>query len=475
MQLRSTLALGAIVFACSASGQSIPLAVPAGVPLRLYLTKKISKKAGAPVEAKVLEPVYAFDHLVIPEGAQVLGQVTQVKAVSKADRTRAILGGDFTPLHTALIEFTTLALPDGRKMELHTVANPGLTTLVPAHPARSRQAPASPNGGVLGTGKQPVKDAIHQQIDRVKSIPDLVRGPDKKERVEDYLLAKLPYHPQYLRKGTRFDAELRAPLAFGAEPASPGSMALGAAQPAQGTVAHARLVTALDSRDSKQGQAVEAFLTEPVYSADHKLILPEGTRLEGAVTLSRRARWFRRSGQLRFHLEQYDLPAEAAALMDHEGPVTFVKEDPAPRAKTLQFRTQATLKSAEGANNALKVDSEGGVEVKQSKTRFLLAAASVLIARRAGDNDPIRSKSGVVIGQNANVAGRTIGGGFGFGLLGMGIAQSSRWVGAAFGYYGMAWGVYSTVIARGPEVRFEKNAAVEVRFDTRSPGPVAGR
>jgi hypothetical protein len=66
------------------------------------------------------------------------------------------------------------------------------------------------------------------------------------------------------------------------------------------------------------------------------------------------------------------------------------------------------------------------------------------------------------------VGGRTIGGGFGFGLLGAGIAQSSRYVGTAFGYYGMAWALYSTVIARGSEVQFGKDAKIDIRFDTRS-------
>ena len=60
-------------------------------------------------------------------------------------------------------------------------------------------------------------------------------------------------------------------------------------------------------------------------------------------------------------------------------------------------------------------------------------------------------------------AGRTIGGGFGFGLLGAAIAQSSRYVGTAFGYYGMAWSLYSTLIARGAEVQFGKNAMVDIR------------
>jgi hypothetical protein len=45
----------------------------------------------------------------------------------------------------------------------------------------------------------------------------------------------------------------------------------------------------------------------------------------------------------------------------------------------------------------------------------------------------------------------------------------------AFGYYGMAWSLYSTLIARGAEVQFRKNAMVDVRFNTRpEPGATQG-
>src|ERR1017187_2838667 len=46
---------------CDSPPQETPLVVPAGVPLRLYLTRRAPKRTGAAVEAKVLDPVYAFD------------------------------------------------------------------------------------------------------------------------------------------------------------------------------------------------------------------------------------------------------------------------------------------------------------------------------------------------------------------------------------------------------------------------------
>src|SRR5690348_13346105 len=58
-----------ILLAAPPEAGQIPVSIPAGVPLRLYLTRRVPKKPGALVEAKVLEPVYAFDRQVIPAGA----------------------------------------------------------------------------------------------------------------------------------------------------------------------------------------------------------------------------------------------------------------------------------------------------------------------------------------------------------------------------------------------------------------------
>ena len=53
----------------------------------------------------------------------------------------------------------------------------------------------------------------------------------------------------------------------------------------------------------------------------------------------------------------------------------------------------------------------------------------------------------------------------------MAVSQSSRYVGMAFGYYGLALSVYSSVIATGGEVQFDKNAMMDIRFGSRTPAP----
>jgi hypothetical protein len=206
---------------------------------------------------------------------------------------------------------------------------------------------------------------------------------------------------------------------------------------------------------------VDAVITAPLFSADHKLILPEGTHLQGMVTMAKGAKSFHRAGRLRFNFQKVELPAEIANL-----------KPSAPRPEPSTLTTQATLADAEGSGSApIKVDSEGGVKAQESKTRFIAPVISLLLANKAADNDADRHGAGAVSGPNANVGGRTLGGASGFGLVGMALSQSSSYVGMAFGYYGLAWSVYSNVIAKGGEVQFNKNAMMDIRFGGRTPVP----
>lgn len=437
----------------------IPLTVDAGAPLRMYLTKRLTKRLNEPVHARLIEPIFAFDREVIPAGTEVLGRVSRLVPASKFARMMAIIGGDFTPLHQARVEFTTLTLPDGRQMALHTVETTPLTSIYSpprkkAKPQKAKKQEGS--SGVLGTGKQEIQKQINAAVNsRTQGVADIVRGPDKRERLEEYLLMKLPYRPQWVRKGTRFDADLREPLQFGSATLSAEMLRILGSTPPSDSVVHARLVTPLNSSLAKQGESVQAVISQPLFSADKKLILPEGTHLIGGVTMVHRARWFHRGGQLRFNFQRVELPAAFAPAA--------VADDGAAAGKT----TLASLEAAESSGStAIKVDKEGSVKAVEPKTRFIAPAISVLIAAKSLDNDRERERTG---SPDANVSGRTLGGASGFGLLGAAAAQASRTVGSVLGFYGMAWSVYSNVVARGAEVEFKDNAAVDIRFGSRAP------
>jgi len=455
-----------VALAADDPNSKIALTIPAGSPVRVYLTKRISKRLGAPVEAKLVEPLYAFDRQVVVAGAVVLGRVSSATPVSNWQRARAIMNGDFTPLRNAKVEFNALTLPDGRQLALHTAGSAPLNSVVslnPPKPKKPKNRPQTVNGGVLGTARQTAQDKINAQINaRTRGVADIVRAPNKKEKLEEFLIAKLPYHPQWVRRGTRFDAELRDPLQFGSAAMQKDELSLVGSQPGADSVVHARLLTPLDSAISKLGENVEAVVVEPLFSPDRKLLLPEGTRLTGAVVVAKRARWFHRGGQLRFNFQRVALPDDVARLRNSQPG----ESQPAPQP----FQTVATLQGAEtGGKSEIKVDEEGGVKATESKTRLIAPLIAVMIANKSMDNDAGRHGGA----GDANVGGRTTGGGSGFGLLGALAAQSSRYVGTAFGIYGMAWSVYASVIARGGEVQFGRNAVVDIKFGARTPPPGA--
>src|SRR5690348_13726065 len=54
----------------------IPLTVPAGTPLKVALDQETRiRQIGQTVHGKIVDPVYAFDKLVIPSGSDVLGKI----------------------------------------------------------------------------------------------------------------------------------------------------------------------------------------------------------------------------------------------------------------------------------------------------------------------------------------------------------------------------------------------------------------
>ena len=414
-----------------------------------------------------MDPVFAFDREVIPFGTIARGQVSSVHPVNKWLRVRAIVNGDFTPLRNAQIEFTTLILPDGRELAVSTLDAEALNSIY-AEPSKkkikphsktqsqSNPQPQDQNGGILGIAKKSAKDQLNGAISaRTHGIADIVRSPNKKERLVDFCWSKLPYHPQYLRRGTRIDAPLRNALPFGTAEIPPGELVSLGSQPPPDSVARVRLLTSLDSGTSKTSEPVEAVLAAPVFSAGGQLALPEGTRLTGAVVVAKRARFFHRSGQLRFNFHSVDLPEEAAKLAPSE-----------PTAQSL--KTDAILEGAEGSGTApIRVDAEGGVAAQESKTRFLAPAISLILASRSADNDAGRHATNGTGVSEPNISGRTLGGGLGLGMVGSAVAQSSKYVGMAFGYYGLAWSVYLNVVARGSDVHFSKNAMMDIRFGSR--------
>jgi hypothetical protein len=464
-----------VLFACGSSAAQdarmpsgdvqVPLVVSSGVPLRVYITKRLRMREGEPVRAKLIEPIYAFDRIVVPSGVDLQGHVTLLDPVSKMKRAQAILGGDFTPLHFARVEFTAIVMPDGHTLPIHTADSKGLQAIyMPPRPEKKKKStkpaqsskpaktsdPSQSSPGVSEIARQQIHQEVQKQIQaRTRGVIDLVRSTNKKEWVEDFLIKKMPYHPQWYRSNTRFDAVLRDPLSFG-NAAIPIEALKTVGLPSAESIGQVRLLTPLSSADADTNTKVEGVLSHPLFSADHKLMLPEGTLLTGRVRRAQPARWFHRGGQLRFTFDRVQPPASTTVS-----------------AIALE-RKQLQVAGVEANQTHAKVDSEGNVKATEPKSRLLGPAVALMVASRAMDNDEGRDRVGTG-GGSANYGGRTTGGFSGFGLLGSAAAQASKTVGSVLGLYGLGWSVYSTIVSRGADLELEKNAAVEVRFGSRAP------
>jgi hypothetical protein len=256
------------------------------------------------------------------------------------------------------------------------------------------------------------------------------------------LIDQLPYHRQYLPKGTVYDADLQASLSFGRVDPVP-SAAEGTA-PAPSSILRARLTTTLDSATSTRGSRVEAVVTEPVLSADHRLVIPEGTRLTGQVTLARRARWFRRNGQLRFLIESVQMPQRESTLL-------------------------ASLHSVDvSADEHVAVDEEGGASATNPKTRFVAPALAVLALAGAGDGEDHPVSARHPNGGGGNPGSMSLGGLLGFNIVGAAIAPLSQPLGLALAIFGVARTSYASVVGKGHDVRFAADTPIELEL---APGP----
>ena len=417
--------------------QIIALTVPRGTPLQVALDRELRvKKVGQPVHARVVEPVYAFDHIVIPVGAEVTGQLAGIAPIPGGKRTLAALDADFTPARQLEVSFTELILADRRHFSLDTSVTPGsgqMIRFVTAADGKEKKK------GVKDAASEKTKEAKEQARRQWDAAMKELKTPGHMHRLKRYLEAQLPVHGQYIPVGTVYFAELRRPLDFGTEVMTPEmASTIGLAIP-PGSVVHARLVTALSSATAQKGQEVEAVLSQPLLDPEKHLILPQGSQLKGTVRQAAPARYRKRNGQLRIAFQE---------LIPPEG---------------VQRKVEATLEAVQASKEAnVKLDLEGGAEATTPKTRYLSTAVALTLAAASAHSDTDADHGGT--GASGDTSSRVAGGINGFKLVGMvlGLTVHSRALGYTMGAYGAGMSVYSNFLAKGREVVFPKNTAMEI-------------
>src|ERR1700743_2497140 len=62
--------------------RTIAMIVPDGTPIQIALDKEVRvRKIGQPITGRVMQPVYVFDHLVIPIGTLAIGRISAIAPV----------------------------------------------------------------------------------------------------------------------------------------------------------------------------------------------------------------------------------------------------------------------------------------------------------------------------------------------------------------------------------------------------------
>ena len=402
----------------------VSLAVPKGTALVVAIDHDVRlEHVGQPIHARLLEPIYAFDKLVIPVGATVTGRVTQIEDPSAAKRTAAALDADFSPERYVEVEFDHIVLSGDQRIPMRTLVTPGSGQPI------EFVAAAGDKGGSHDAVTEKVKQAKQEAKQEWNDALKQADQPGKMRRAERYAESQLPVHPQYIQAGTVYFAELDHPLDFGSEPLTQGVASSIGAPPPNGSVIQARLMTPLSSATSHPGDPVEAVLTRPLFDGT-RLVLPQGSRIEGTVLQAQPAHHPGRNGQLRIVFRGLSLP---------DG---------------VQEKIAASLEGVESEKrDNVKLDSEGGARATAPPTRYLTTAMAVGLGGAS------------FLGDSFGETGpRTAGAAGGYKLIGiaLGLAIHSQPFGMAMGAFGATRSIYGNFIARGHDVNFPKNTAMAI-------------
>uniref|UniRef100_A0A372IKB4 Uncharacterized protein n=2 Tax=Paracidobacterium acidisoli TaxID=2303751 RepID=A0A372IKB4_9BACT len=375
------------------------------------------------MEGHLIAPVYLRDHQVLAVNTPVSGTILARDPVRGSARTRALLDGDFTPLVTPRVAFDTLTLPDGTALPMKTAAVERDSSVI----------------RMSSGGKRPSlrRQATAQIEERKREVLDTLRKPNFGDRARRWVYSQLPWHPQMIWTGTEYDADLTAPLSL-PQPHPPAPLPVLDLQgrPPIGVI-QARLVSGLDSATTQKGAPVEAVLTSPLLTPDKsKLILPEGTKLDGTVLQTRPARWLARNGRLRFSFRKVELPGAA-------GPASQ--------------EIHGQLSAAEAApGQHVQIDAEGSAKSTGGRDQLIAPLALGLLAA-------------TTFGDDAGHVGNSAVTSNGFGLAARIVAMSaaSPAVSRGFAFFALSKSIWYRWIAKGHELTFPKDTRLEITLNER--------
>ena len=389
-------------------------AVASGTKVRVAIIQRTKLKVGAPIQSRLMEPIYVENQLAIPAGALLEGNIVSIHPAPPSKRLDAKFHGDFTPLGEPVIDFIELSLRNGEHYPIAVEVGGGPGTTLYFRSASEGQ-------------KSIVRRMWEGVVGKKNSTINTVKAPGRMDRLKGYFWSQMPYHPQSVQEGTQYEAsfskELSLPLLAVAEPASASEQ-----KPLEKLVAvQGRLRTQLDSAKAKAGDPVEAVITQPVFDESNELLIPQGSVLRGKVLQASPAGRWGRNGLLRFSFSEISLPSGFRQKV--EGVPTAI---------------------AASSGSRLQVDQEGGVS-QQSNHSVMAPLVLGLLATSAITSDESTLANTSVSSNGFAIIGRALA-----------IATKSHYVGGAIGMVATSRSVYTRWLANGKDVHFSDDTEVQL-------------
>lgn len=419
------------------SSSSALITLPTGTLLPLATPTRLPMRAGVPIRAELLYPVYAANHLVLPAGTVIAGNVIGLRP-DRPRRVTARLRADFTPFHKPVVQFTSILLPGGSHLPIQT------TEATDGAPIYKLLRTPNPKGGIVGQYLQIAAGYLRESI-------DMVTAPGRLARVEDFLYGQLPYHPEHIAHATAWTIQTISPVTLApiilakeasAHVATPQSRLARLLAPSPPIpppapdpnsravwTLQAYLDDAISSETSRPNQAIHATLAEPVLSPDGSIAIPQGSILSGVITQARPARHFTRPGVLRFSFSELQLPGQEAQTV----------------------RTSLTAADT-SSKDQLAMNSEGQVKPK-AQDKILLPTLLLFLAARPFDQGEHHDD---------HMAGKDAAASSGLGLISLILGTAARQpnFAAGIGFYSAALSIYPRYFGKGTSVSFPKNTRI---------------
>lgn len=431
--------LTTLLVPAAAVSQAAPVTLAPGTQLPVKLPKHLPMKAGEPIRAELLYPVYQNNELILPARTVVNGTVVSLSA-DHARRLSSRLRADFTPFHKPVVRFTSIVAPDGRSIP---IATGEATNGAPVY--RVVRTP-TPKGGFIAR-------YFYLAVEYFDATVQAIIGPGKADRALQFVYSQLPYHPERITAQTSWTVETSEPVTLGAlaapapEPVPEPSrfrlarlfhpstkLPVHAAEPTEKPtwILQAYLNDGISSETSKSSDVIHATVAEPVLNPDGSVAVPTGSILTGTVSQAKRARKFDRAGTLRFNFTELKLPGE----------------------ETQRVRT--TLAGADtSGGQQLDMNAEGDVKPK-AQDKIIIPALMLFLASRPLDREHHH--------EAGNVARKDAAASSGLGLISLivGTAAKQANVALGIGYYSAALSIYPRFFGKGAKVEFPKDTRVVI-------------